>query len=175
MKNLFISLILSGSLILSCSKNDSEYQASGSPTVEIKGFEVRDDNGYSLADIGNADIKNHTSETSAPYQLFMISFPNPARDVTEMIFSTRQVNVVARIWIVPATFQDPGKGMTTFSGMTMIAPAERPLLDTTIFMTSNQHAIQIRNLPEGFYRVYLKSQGILLWDNIVFSNTFQYH
>jgi len=68
MKILPIFLFLSASLLLSCSKTDSDYQASGSPTIEIKGFEVRDNDGSKLTDIGNPDIKTHTSEISAPYQ-----------------------------------------------------------------------------------------------------------
>jgi hypothetical protein len=163
-------------MVFACSKPDSGYRSSGATTVVIRGFEARDNIGNTLADIGNPDIRLHFPEgQSSNPDLSFISFPNPAKDVMEVYVHSKQKDVTARVWIVPASFEGAGSETMLFLGNTVAVPATRPLFDTTFLMTSNTWRLKLSSLPEGYYRVYLKSEGILLWDNIVFSNVPQYY
>jgi hypothetical protein len=162
-------------LLLSCKKADSDYRASGSSTVLIRGFETRNDMGQKLADIGNPDI--HTIDSSGSdfiAHFNIISYPNPAKERMGIYFTQTLVGIKTRLWIVPATFTGSGSEAVSFLGQVIIAPAQKPLLDTVVFMDWWYKYIQIRNLPEGYYRIYMKTDGILLWDNIVFSKSIKY-
>jgi hypothetical protein len=175
MTRLFCLLFGISFLLLSCKKADSDYRTSGSPIAMIRGFEVRNEMGQKLENIGNPDIHLYSpSGDPSTFQLRFFSYPNPAQDIMEIIIGQRLNNITARFWIVPATFTGPGSESVVFLGPTIIAPAEKPLLDTVIEIKSSTRIIILRDFPEGFYRVYIKANGILLWDNIVFSKSFKY-
>jgi len=172
----FYLLIGISFLLLSCKKADSDYRASGSSTVVISGFEVRNDMGQKMADIGNPDIHTRDSSGSDFIAHFnIITYPNPAKDRMAIYFTQTLCGIKTRLWIVPATFTGPGSENVSFPGQAIIAPAEKPLLDTVVYMNWWYKYLQIRDLPEGYYRVYMKTNGILLWDNIVFSRTEQWY
>jgi hypothetical protein len=175
MTRLFYLLLGISFLLLSCKKADSDYRTSGSPIVMIRGFEVRNEMGQKLADIGNPDI--HISDSSGSdfiAHFNIIAYPNPTEDRMAIYFTQTLVGIKTRLWIVPATFTGSGSEDVSFFGQVIIAPAEKPLMDTVVFMNWWYKYIQIRNLPEGYYRIYMKTDGILLWDNIVFSKNFKY-
>lgn len=169
-RTLYLSLFLLF-LVISCSKSSSDYRASGSNTVVIRGYEVRDDVGRKLADIGNPDINlSYPPGTNTNATLVLFSFPNPASDEMYLLVGpTGGVNnAKARIWIVPAILQNQENETIAFPGGTLIAPLERPLLDTTFMIASSIHNFRIKGVQKGYFRIYVKSEGILLWDNIVF-------
>jgi len=172
----FLCLILGISFFLSsCTKTVSDYRASGSSIAVIRGFEARNETGQTLGDIGNPDIHlYYPSGNPTTSQLYISSYPNPAKDIMVIYLSLRNNDRTVRLWIVPATFTGSGSDAVSFLGPTIIAPAEKPLLDTVMEVSSGSRFIPIRNLPEGYYRIYLKANGILLWDNIVFSKIAQH-
>jgi hypothetical protein len=175
MTRLFCLLLGISFLLPSCKKADSDYRASGSSVAVIRGFEVRNDMGQNMGDIGNPDI--HTFDSSGSdfiAHFHIIAYPNPAIDRMGIYFTQTLVGIKTRLWIVPATFTGSGSEEVSFLGQVIIAPAEKPLMDTVVFMNWWYKYIQIRNLPEGYYRIYMKTDGILLWDNIVFSKSLKY-
>ncbi|MCX6249424.1 MAG: hypothetical protein NTX61_01610 [Bacteroidetes bacterium] len=171
MKRVFYSTLFFLPLIVACTKSTSDYRASGSGTVVIKGFEYRNDYGIKLADIGIPDINlNYPSGELAASYLAILPYPNPANDLMSISIMTKPpfINAMARVWIVPATFNGTGSEETSFLGNILISPAGKPLMDTTFILSSNLKRIRIKSQSEGYFRLYLKSGGFLLWDNIIF-------
>ena len=165
-------------LLNSCTKTTSDYTTSGAETVFIRGYQARNDMGQTLASIGNPDIQLTYPQSLNPFyaDLFISSFPNPATTSMMIYLNNRHVTDDTRIWIVPASFTGSGSEATIFLGTALFASSGKPVIDKVF----NKYAgyplnFRINNLQEGYYRVYAKSGGNIVWDNIVFSKAVQHY
>ena len=162
-------------LLMSCQKSDTGYQTSGYTPPVIKGFVWRDEGGMSLRNIGNPDVLLDYSLSNSYRANYMelSSFPNPSSGIMVIYFHPFNDDIKTRLWIVPATFPGSGSEFITFSGATF-SPGQHALLDTLVEQSHSDviQEFQLRDLPEGYYRIYMKANDILLWDNIVFSKSF---
>jgi hypothetical protein len=184
MTRFFIGFIFLLFLLNSCSKTTDDLRTSGAGTVFIKGYQARNDMGQLLANIGNPDVQLsypagylgiHPIGDAESADLFIFSYPNPGHTSMNVFFYVRDSAATARLWVVPASFTEPGSEAPAFIGSTLFITHEIPVIDSVFEVHKIRSSIRIKELPEGYYRLYLKSGGHLLWDNIVFSKAVQHY
>lgn len=164
---IFAAVIISG-----CSKTADDYRTSGVSPVKIRGFEYRDDMGQTLADIGYPDIRLRYPDNSdyTQWTMGMVTFPNPSYGSMYLYFKALPSNSPVRIWMVPATLANQVPGAISFPGNTLLTQLSRPVYDTVISGSVLKSEMFLRGFAQGYYRIYFKSQGVLLWDNVVIIN-----
>ena|SRR5271157_3247162 len=175
MKKLFFFSSVIIAILCSCSKTLSDYQTSGFPLVAIKGYIVRDEEGTEMGTIGNPDVQLKYPADSISPELGLICYPNPAVTMMYLLVFHHTYGENLRVWIVPATLSGNVPSNSAILGSMIPGEITKPLIDTTFTETGNDFStyLRISDFPIGYYRVYLKCNGILLWDNIVFAKSNQ--
>jgi len=165
--SLFFSLIIL-IILFACSKeNDHSFYTHFRTPVVIHGYEIRTETGDKMGTVGNPDI-NCFSPFGIPLgdaDLFILTAPNPGWDRIIFHCRSRSIRSLSRITIVPAYFHSLDPCGNIYAGMNI--PSHLPV-DTSFFLNPESgNTIRISNLPDGYYRVYMETQDILLWDNFV--------
>ena len=174
MKQISICFIFLIFLLNSCNKETDEYRASGAETVYIRGYQHRNDIGMTMGDIGNPDIRlRYPTDNSGIPDLSLISFPNPGMTNIEVQLFAHGYTGEVRVWIIPASFTGQGSMTTSFLEPLLVTSHEKPLVDDVFQFHAPEIIFHISELPEGYYRIYVKAGGNLVWDNIVFSKVEQ--
>lgn len=161
----FVSLaIFLGLLAVSCEpKSTSDINKYKTPVCQ--GFNVTDENGnFTGVTIGTPNIKtdDETSDVS------FVAFPNPSNSLLNISINPALNTQKVTVWILWAK-SDP-----TYLEDEFIfdePPAEQienPVFtyesDTSI---SEMLLINTMDLQEGFYKMYVQFDNVLLWDNIL--------
>lgn len=174
MKHISICFIFLLFLLNSCTKNTDDYRTSGAETVIIRGYEARNDIGQTLRSIGNPDIRlRYPTDKSVTAALSLFAFPNPGSTSIEVQLYANAFNGEVRVWIVPASFTSQESVSTAFLGPLLLASLGKPLFDKVFQFIVPEIVFHISELAEGYYRIYAKADGNMVWDNIVFSKAEQ--
>ncbi len=155
---LFILLAIS---ILACDKDDD-----GKPTISetkldlITGINLLPESGPSPIRLGNPNIFIDKNIVSV--------YPNPVVDV----LTIHSYYEITDVWIIPASpekiFQDTNFEMilnsNIYSEMELTEKASLEINNTN----STAAPINFENLDPGYYRVFIKTNNTIMWDNILF-------
>jgi hypothetical protein len=173
-KSFVSSLLITGwigFLMTGCSKTD-DYRIAGFSPVQIKGIEVRNTMGEHLGDLGYPDIntRHGVPDSLTQWDMALVAFPNPGTTSSGMLvlIGITPPFQPVKLWIVPAYFSSGTdiSGAFPVSGILSSVPVAQ--WDTVFTPSVFTTRVKLRNIPEGFYRIYFKSKQVLLWDNIAF-------
>lgn len=157
-KTFFISFII---LILSegCNKViDDDFRTSELQAPTITGFYLTNEYGEYIGVKGVPNVKNSVNN-----QTKMVVYPNPCR--VSFTISTFMDNQIKQCWIVRGNTDFGDEGIIIDNGMVNSKIGGMPLLKTEFF--SRDVSFDVSLLDPGYYRVYLKTESHLLYDNIV--------
>jgi hypothetical protein len=157
-KTFFLSLII---LILSegCNKViDDDFRTSELQSPTITGFYIINEYGENIGVKGVPNVKNSIDNKKK-----MVIYPNPCR--FRFNIRTSLDNQIKQCWIVRGYPNFGDEGNIIDNGMVTSKIGGLPLLQTEFF--SNEVSCDVSSLGPGYYRVYLKTESHLLYDNIV--------
>ncbi len=165
LKFLFIGLLIQ---TLSCSKEESEIRLSEFDTPIITGFEFRNIQGQKIGYSGTPNIKlgNESNDSNSEY--FFSPYPNPCIDLCSVYIKVPNSGTTKYIWIVQAEYHDNISNIITDLGSNTISLGGTPLIESEF--TNNNIIFDLSCLTEGYYRIYLKVDDIILYDNLVITN-----
>ncbi|MEZ5042467.1 MAG: hypothetical protein R2828_21380 [Saprospiraceae bacterium] len=168
MKNQIIKIaILLLLLATACGEKD-QVVISALETPVLTGYHLRDYNGQGLGNVGAPNTKwgNNPADFSAS-DIFFIPFPNPSTELIRVAIVTTKASQ-AELSITPAVYEEDS-AVPNFVGAELISAGGRPVktLKVTLVEGSNNFAIGTADLPDGYYRIYLKVEELLLWDNLL--------
>jgi hypothetical protein len=169
--NVACLFILGMMTISGCSKATDDFKTSVKTRVMIRGIECRTPDGVHFYTLGNPDIRlRYPENNSDPMELALVCYPNPANNNFYLYIGSESSIQQARVWLVPAVFTDPTPDMVLFPGNSIISPVSTSLPDTVLTLKNSSVHLKFAGLQSGFYRLYLKSGKLLLWDNIMIYN-----
>lgn len=147
-------------LLLSCSKKDSnDIQGGLFRQAIIKGYHLRSSEGDPVGKVGRPNVQLEKNE------FILVTYPNPTvHGLGIHLMRKRTPNQPAKIFLLPAVTDLTDSPYYTFSNSTYVQTAS-PLVE--IETTREYIHLDVRNLPKGFYRLYINIDGTLLWDNIL--------
>lgn len=149
-------------LLLSCSKEDSDEMEGGlfrQPV--ITGYQLRSTDGSPVGEVGRPNVQLEKNG------IFLVTFPNPAVHGLALRLMKRSSNQRVKIFLLPAVTDIADSPHYTFSNSTFVQTAS-PLVE--IETTKDYIHLDVRNLANGFYRLYINIDGTLLWDNILLTD-----
>jgi hypothetical protein len=172
----FLSLIF-----VSCSKeNDIQKGSVGLPV--IRGFQLRNELGDIYGEIGEPDNNIYYPQYSGHFTtgFSILCFPIPNRNyyynfyteynsnINIAIFSSKPVNH-AELWIERALYnQTEDNNYYTAGGVYASGNPHIVHIDN-IDLTAGYNYTQVgtANIKAGYYRVFVKINNVLLWDNLI--------
>jgi hypothetical protein len=161
---------------ISCNKKDSEMRLSSLQTPVITGYQMRDIVGCIMSNIGDPNIK--LIDGSNKYSF--VSYPNPVSGNFMISMKTPADSMLKQIWITPAVYKGDGNTISA-SDPNIFVAGGFPILeyetysdDLYISMTKPNTGDSLGfngiPFPDGFYRIYVKVNNTLLWDNLYLYN-----
>jgi|GEM_PF-1331177 len=152
--------------VVSCTKKDADIRSSGFETPIMKGYYVRDTDGSTMAVIGSPDVKLGSESNDYSSEYFFSFFPNPCTSFCAVFIKAPTGHLPGKLWITRADFYEQTSGLATNSvNMSSLVVGGSPLVQTEF--TSDYLIVDISTLEEGYYRIYLKVDEYLLYDNLV--------
>ena len=160
-------LFLFGSLILlgGCSKTDEDIpRLSDINTPILTGFTLRDDLGVKMRVVGVPNVVNSIYSNDIKNPDYEITFfPNPAFQFGYLDIKTPQSNTLKKVWIVKGKTDDTSPNASIDMGMQNGIIGGQPLLH----IQTRDNVLEFQDLPDGYYRIYVKVDSKLLYENII--------
>lgn len=168
MNKIIFTVILIATITISCSKKSAGYRLSNFETPIITGYEERDSNGSLLWQWGVPNIKTSISLSPGETQYTFTTYPNPCKNTCNIHVNSSISNSNKKLWIVKASMESNSFISPIALGMNSFEVGGSPVFQLEF---TNEHlAIDVNNLNEGFYRIYVKVENQILYDNIIILN-----
>lgn len=149
-------------LCMACQKNDTDaIPESALKAPVITGYKLIDINGQAAGMVGTPNGKGEANKDSDTYRLRI--FPIPALNFIGVSLKFPRAGLEKRVWIEQGRLED--KALDQY-GLGMYNPEG----GTTIFQlktTEDDLNIDASSFPRGYYRLYVSSEDIELYENIV--------
>ncbi len=156
---------------LSCTKEQADYRLPGFDTPVITGYHMRDPNGWEMGIIGTANVKLSDSDSPLTSRYSILIYPNPCITTFNMHIVAPENNQIKKLWITRANISGNLSNSSVYLNMNAINIGGFPVFQTDF--TSEQISIDVSKFEDGFYRVYLKTGGFILYDNLVINQSIQ--
>lgn len=155
-------------LLFACGKKEKEPTPATPSEHLVTGFNFVDKFGNPTSQAGNPNVKTTTHINGNP--IYVTTYPNPTQ--TQIAFqinstdSTSQDQLKVQIVAAPMgeelkSYNYPTKNQSLIGGPPVWEKTV-PLRYGSMFYTADLHT-----LPAGAYRIYLQTDKIKMWDNIL--------
>lgn len=168
MYKISLTAIVITTILFSCSKNSAGFRLSNFETPIITGYEERDSNGSLIWQWGIPNIKTSISLSPEEKQYIFAIFPNPCKNTCQIYVKSLSLNSIKKLWIVKAIADSESFTSPIALGMNNFEIGGSPVFQ--LEFTQEHLSVDINNLDEGFYRIYVKVDNHILYDNIVILN-----
>lgn len=163
-KTLFFALFLT--LLLGCSKSDDNtIRLSDMETPALTGFSIRDVTGNPIGTIGSPNINTRIEGTSGNAEYSIIAYPNPCKSMLALMIQSPNPNAAKKVWIVKGKVDAALANSGIDLGMNTAIVGGQPLLQATTVATDL--ILDVSSLPNGYYRLYVKVEDRLLYENLI--------
>lgn len=157
-------------LTWSCSKEEPEIRLSQFETPVVTGFELRDEFGNLNKVIGNPNIKLGNESNDHTSEYYFITFPNPSINSCRVNIKTPNPHSIKRVWIVEAKYFGNSSSSTTHLGASSLIDVGGSPLIQSEGPYNGLISIDLSSLKEGYYRIYLEVDHLILYDNLIIEN-----
>ena len=158
-RNTLLVFIIPFALLISCASEEDETQSDELTRPVCTGFGLRDVTNQYLGSIG---VPNNKLTTEKDFQYVLRVFPIPAAQVIQMAFDKEGGK---KAWISAADISNDLAEEPILSGMLNANPGIEPLLYGST--SEDGMTFDISALPSGTYRLYVRYNNELFWENII--------
>jgi len=162
----FLIIMIVSMIINSCTKENEDMRLSDFSIPTINGYYGRDGQGSPLGRMGIPNTKSYDGIDyySSTYRFSFI--PNPVRTLCTVFVEAPVSKEIKKLWITSAIWNNQVTDEWTDLNTTHnIVVGGFPVYQTEF--TSDHLMLDLSILPEGYYRIYLKVNDCLLYDNLV--------
>jgi len=163
----YLIFVISIPLIFSCTKAENYFRLSSFETPIIEGYNLRNLFGDYVGSVGNPNVKNGDYDS----EYFFRFYPNPAIENCYLYTKSPTTLSLKKLWITMAQFGDRITNYSNNIGMNNFYIGGVPLIQ--IEFNGDNIQIDLSSLEEGYYRIYIKIDENILYDNLVIINSNQ--
>ena len=160
-----IIFLLLSQILNNCTKDEADIRLPDFKTPEIHGYYIRDIQGYNIDIIGNPNIRlcNESNNFNSDYSFLF--YPNPSNNFITISIKCPLPQTIKKLWITQATISNQilNSSINVNTGNSTVGGT--PIFQTKF--TNDVFMIDLKNFNEGFYRIYIKIEDYILYDNLV--------
>jgi len=165
MKSFFSCIAIAIIVLCSCTKDEVDLRTSSFETPVVKGFIMRDPNGWIIGNIGNPNVKIGDPPNGSSSSFSVVVYPNPAVNWCHVHIISPNEDEIKQVWLTRATASEQLYNSVGILNMNAIKIGGYPLFQSEV--SGHDVGLDISKLEDGFYRVYVKMDGLLFYDNLV--------
>ncbi len=165
MKSLFSFIAVAIIGLCSCTKDEADLRTSSFETPVVKGFIMRDPNGWIIGNIGNPNVKIGDPPNGTNSSFSVEVYPNPAVNLCHVHIISPNEDEIKQVWLTRATASDQLYNSAGILNMNALKIGGYPLFQALV--SDDDVGLDLSKLEDGFYRVYVKMGGLLFYDNLV--------
>jgi hypothetical protein len=172
-KSYLTALLFALISVFGCTKEEADFRVPEFEIPVIHGYFARDINGNGMGAFGYAKPNVNLGDKSSLHDsnYYIIAFPNPMHDFLNVITKSPDENEVKKLWITRAILRPPfDNGTVLTDSWNNFVAGGSPLLQ--VEFTQKNVFLDLTELANGYYRVYLKVNDLLLYDNLVIDREF---
>ncbi|MBO3116851.1 hypothetical protein J4050_08840 [Winogradskyella sp. DF17] len=168
-KHKYLVILFVSAIFLSCSDDDVDNTTNLETAIDlVTGINAKQDTN-SIFQLGNPNVRMPIGFTS----LSIIAFPNPVNSALNISLS--QTNeVITNVWLVRANaekiFQDTDFDAIYTENTYTIDEVSQASIQEFNGFSNNEIILNLEGLDTGYYRVFIKTDDSLYWDNIYVDN-----
>ncbi|WP_299275974.1 hypothetical protein [uncultured Psychroserpens sp.] len=153
-----MTIIFALLICISCSNDDDNNNSTVETNIElVTGINIRSSEFSAPTQLGNPNVLTNNQ---------FIAYPNPPAGALSLLASEN----ISDVWIIPANAQKTFQ-QTDFNSVLNSNLYAESLIESNAemeFMNLNTTnlVLNLENLAAGYYRVFVKINGTLYWDNI---------
>ena len=151
-------------LLAGCTKEEADFRLPYFNIPVIEGFYVKNQYGQLVDMVGQPNIKIMDGTSLQNSRFRINTFPNPCTGRLYCSTGSSQ-STIKKIWITAAQAGDEIQNLMITAGSVSMYDGGKPLFQ--IETDNNNLSINIENFETGFYRLYVKMDDCILYDNIV--------
>ena len=149
----------------SCTKQHADFRMAQFETPIITGFKFLDNAGHSLGTYGIPNVKT-SNNLAREREIGFYAYPNPSIGTFRLNIITQNYSSPYYIWLVQAKYEDNISYTPPYIANALYLKAgAAPVLQLETREINPE--LDVRNIEQGYYRVYVKIQDEIYYDNIV--------
>ena len=152
-------------MFYSCTKEDVDFRLTNFNTPVIEGYYERNEVGIITRTVGEPNVLLGDNSTRENSDYYFTVFPNPCRNFYTMIIKAPEIPQNSQMWIVQAQVGNQIYNSSIETGMNLMYAGGAPLQQFEI--TSKNFLYSVQALTAGYYRIYLKINDQIFYDNLV--------
>jgi len=167
MKNRLLFLLLTVLAFFSCTKEDNDLRLSDFNAPTIRGYYLRDYTGFDIGVVGNPNVKRISGFDYSSSEYSFTFYPNPLSDFCNISLKIPVNAQTVKLWITQASYcYDTSDNTIDINNTNNVVIGGSPLFQNE-FPAGSMIGLNLSQLPDGYYRIYLKVDDCLLYDNLV--------
>ena len=152
----------------SCTKEVADTRLSDFTEPVITGYYQTNENGEEMGAVGIPNVKRFNGADRNHSTHLMVIFPNPAYYSFNIRMETPVPSTTKKIWITRANIVDMPDNSGIDLAMTTMVVGGSPVFQTE---TNSDHiTINVEDVEDGYYRVYVEADDIILYENLVINH-----
>ena len=164
-----LSILILIQLLSSCTKENTEFRMADFNIPIITGYYLRDVYGDYIGRVGYPNIKLGDKSNYSNSEYFLAFYPNPCNEHIGIHIESPVNSSTKKLWITPAIFDERTTNSSIYLNCANIVVEGYPVYQTEL--DNNTTFLSLENIENGYYRIYLKIDDILLYDNLVIVKT----
>jgi len=173
-KNYLASLLCVLLFISGCSKEESDLRVAEFEIPIIHGYHVRTGEGLMAGSYGYGvpNVRLGDSQDYFQSNYFFLCYPNPPIANMFNVFTKSPFNnELKKLWITHAILRPPfDAGIVLHDDWNNFVAGGAPVLE--VEFTQKEIRLDVTHLNNGYYRVYLKIDNHVFYDNLVVNKQF---
>lgn len=172
--NYLVSSLCALLLVLGCTKEEADLRVPEFEIPVIHGYYVRDGTGSFMGSYGYGKPNVRLGDVPDYWQsnYFFVIYPNPpVLNTLYVLTKSPSHNNVKKLWITHAVLRPPfDPGVVPQDGRNNFVAGGAPLFE--VEFTQEEIRLDLTELDDGYYRVYVKINNQVLYDNLVVNRQF---
>jgi len=170
MKKTYLSILFCALLLMAgCTKEKADLRVAEFEIPIIHGYHVRDGDGSMVGNYGYGvpNLRLGDGEGYFDSNYFFVCYPNPPiANKVNVLTKSPFNNEPKKLWITHAILRPPfDAGIVTNDDWNNFVAGGAPLFE--LEFTQKEIRLDVTELSEGYYRVYLKIDNQIFYDNLV--------
>jgi hypothetical protein len=156
----------------SCTKDIADIRMPDFAVPIVNGYYARDQNGNLIMPVGDPNVRLFSGSDAVSSAYSFGCYPNPSANYCFIYINAPAGQTLKKLWITQAIVGDRFDSGSENIYSPNLAVGGAPIFQAEF--TSDHLTVDVSKLSDGYYRIYLKVDDFLLYDNLLVYKSYKY-